>query len=54
MKMFFLILTPTYLELEVYQFAWESDVKMPFYPTCARQNTLDWIYPFIRVHYSVQ
>jgi len=37
-----LILTPTSLELEVYQFVCESDVKMRAKrTTCACQNTLD-------------
>jgi len=43
--MFFLILTMTQLELEVYQFVCESDViKMqPKRTTCTRQTIVDWI-----------
>jgi len=40
----FFILMPTRLELEVYQFVCESNVKMwAKRTTCARQKTLDWI-----------
>jgi len=50
-KMFFLISTPTSLELEVYRFVCETEVKMwAKRTTCARQNTVDWIGLLIAVH----